>query len=329
MLLKKYILFSIIVSLGAVTMAQQRPQYTQYTTNNYLLNPAITGIERYIDVKMGQRQQWTGFTNAPTTSYISFHMPIGMQKDLYGNNSMTKSYVEEYKAPEPHHGIGLYAVLDDPGGAITSQDVNLTYAYHLGISSRMTLSVGVAAGISRLVLDPSRITLSNSNDPSITSTGKIQPDLSIGTWLYGPTYFAGASVQGILGRPLTFSSTTNPNQGTQIPHVFITSGYKLFLGDNIAIMPSFMLKYVNPAPLAVDFNTRIAFKDKIWLGGSYRQGDAFAAIAGFNFGSLFNFSYSYDFTTSQIGAYSSGSHEFILGIRLNNKYKVTCPQENW
>lgn len=329
MLRKTLTLFMLIAGFFGIANAQQRPQYTQYTTNNYLLNPAISGIERYIDVKVGQRQQWTGFNNSPTTSYVSIQMPIGMPADIYGNNTMNRSYVEDYKAPDPHHGIGMYAVIDDPGGAFTSQDINVTYAYHLGMSSRMTLSVGVAAGISRSVLDPSKITLANPADPGITSGGKIEPDLGLGAWLYGPSYFVGASVQGLLGRPLTFSGSSNPNQGKQAAHIFITSGYKLFLTDDIAVMPSFMLKYVKPAPVTVDLNTRLAFKDKLWIGGSYRKDDSFAAMAGFNLGSMFSFSYSYDFTTSQIKSYSSGSHEFVLGIRLNNKFKVTCPQENW
>ena len=329
MRLKKLTFIIIIASFCGIANAQQRPQYTQYTTNNYLLNPAISGIERYIDVKMGQRQQWTGFNNSPTTSYFSIQMPIGMPPDLYGNNSMNRSYVADYKAPDPHHGIGMYAILDDPGGPITSQDIDLTYAYHLGLSSRMTLSLGVAAGISRLVLDHSKMDLANSADPSATSGARLEPDLGIGAWLYGPTYFVGTSVQGLLGRPLVFSSVSNPNQGKQVPHFFITSGYKLFMSDDVAVMPSFMLKYVNPAPMTVDFNTRIAFRDKIWLGGSYRQDDSFSAMAGFNLGSTFSFSYAYDFTTSDIKSYSSGSHEFVLGIRLNNKFKITCPQENW
>ncbi|WP_257667254.1 T9SS type B sorting domain-containing protein [Parapedobacter tibetensis] len=47
--------------------AQQRPQYTQYIFNGFLANPAVAGIERYVDLKMGARSQWQGVDGAPQT----------------------------------------------------------------------------------------------------------------------------------------------------------------------------------------------------------------------------------------------------------------------
>ena len=35
--------------------AQQKPVYTQYILNNYIVNPAVTGIENYTDVKISYR----------------------------------------------------------------------------------------------------------------------------------------------------------------------------------------------------------------------------------------------------------------------------------
>jgi hypothetical protein len=64
-------IFRIIIVLMfvcEVLKAQQKPQYTQYILNNYIINPAVTGIENYIDVKAATRQQWTGLQNAPQTS---------------------------------------------------------------------------------------------------------------------------------------------------------------------------------------------------------------------------------------------------------------------
>jgi hypothetical protein len=31
--------------------AQQRPHYTQYILNNFIVNPALAGIENYTDIK--------------------------------------------------------------------------------------------------------------------------------------------------------------------------------------------------------------------------------------------------------------------------------------
>ena len=318
--------------------AQQRPQYTQYIFNNYILNPAITGIENYTDLKGGYRNQWQGFADAPITSYISIHAPIGKKFTQgsatsfpgEGNNPMNRSFVRTYKASEPHHGIGMHLVSDEIG-PFNRTDINLTYAYHLGLSANTNLSVGVAAGISRIGLDLNKIILEDPSDPAIGDNieTRLQPDLGAGIWLYGPRYFAGISAQQLLGRTLSFSDNIEYNQGKQEAHLFMTAGYKFFLGDDVAAIPSTMVKLVSPAPISVDLNMKIAFRDKFWIGGSYRKDDSFAALLGLNVGNFLNVSYSYDFTTSALRSVTNGSHEIVVGLLLNNRYKVTCPQRNW
>ena len=49
--------------LNVQAMAQQRPHYTQYILNNYILNPALSGIENYTDVKISTRDQWVGLND--------------------------------------------------------------------------------------------------------------------------------------------------------------------------------------------------------------------------------------------------------------------------
>ena len=333
-------LFSILIILltGHLTYAQQRPQYTQYIFNNYILNPAISGIENYIDLKAGYRNQWQGLTDAPVTSYISLHAPLGKKFTSgsatsfpeEGNNPMNRSFVQTYKASEPHHGIGFH-VVSDKTGPISRVDANITYAYHLGITENLNLALGIAAGISRIHLDVSKITLEDELDPAIIAgaSSKSEPDLGAGIWLYGPRYFAGISAQQLLGRPLSFSNNSEYNKGKLVPHLFFTAGYKFYLGEDIAAIPSTMVKYVAQLPASVDLNIKLAFKDRFWVGGSYRKNDSFAALAGFNVGSFLNLSYSFDFTTSDLNSVSNGTHEIVLGLLLNNRYKVTCPQRNW
>src|SRR6201996_3794333 len=107
-----YLLFVFIACLQSVS-AQQKPQYTQYVFNNYLLNPAVSGIENYTDVKAGYRSQWTGLEGAPVTSYITINAPLGQDfvngdATAYpaesGINPQSRLYTQDYQASEPHHG---------------------------------------------------------------------------------------------------------------------------------------------------------------------------------------------------------------------------------
>src|ERR1700749_3937718 len=112
------LLLAFTFCAGYVT-AQQRPQYTQYVFNNYLLNPALSGIENYTDVKAGYRSQWTGLQGAPVTSYLTVNAPLG-QDFLNGDatafpanggiNPSSRLYTQNYMAAEPHHGIGVSIV---------------------------------------------------------------------------------------------------------------------------------------------------------------------------------------------------------------------------
>ena len=90
-----------------------------------------------------------------------------------------------------------------------------------------------------------------------------------------------------------------------------------------------MLKKVSPTPVSIDINMKMSFKDRFWLGGSYRKDDSFAALAGVNISKLINLTYSYDFITSDLNRVTNGSHEIVLGFQLNNVYEVFSTTKMW
>ncbi len=312
-------------------LAQQRPQYTQYIFNNYLLNPALSGIENYADVKVGHRAQWSGIENAPKTSFVSAHWSLGdnylwknpLSLPEQGDDPMSQNYMQNYTSSPAHHGIGFMAVTDK-AGPISRVDGGFTYAYHLQLNGANNLAVGVYAGLSRIALDVNAITLENNLDPALAnmSAAQLKPDMGLGVWYYGARFFAGASMQQILPQKLSFSNNANYDTGKSVPHVFITSGYKLFVDEFISAIPSVMVKRVEGLPISFDMNMKLSYQDKVWLGGSYRKSDSFSAMLGFNLKNFVNLTYAYDLTTSRLNTISNGSHEIVLGFQLNNTYKV-------
>ncbi|AYL95766.1 PorP/SprF family type IX secretion system membrane protein [Mucilaginibacter celer] len=336
----KRILYIITFALAAqFSRAQQRPQYTQYVFNNYLLNPALSGIENYTDVKLGYRSQWTGLDGAPVTSYFSINAPIGnnfLQGDATafpaggGLNPSSRAYTQNYMAAEPHHGVGL-TIVSDKTGPISQTNIDATYAYHLGITEKLNLAVGVSGGFSHNMIDKSKLNPAVADDPTIRDLAGSQwkPDLGIGVWAYSSNYFFGVSAQQILPQNLYITTSTSSVQNKTVPHYFVTGGVKLFVSEDITLMPSALLKFIAPVPVTFDVNMKMSFQDKFWIGGSYRRNDSYAALVGFNLSSLINVGYSYDFTTSALNTVSHGSHEIVLGILLNNRYKVTCPQHTF
>lgn len=296
-------------------------------------------MENYTDVKMGYRKQWTGIDDAPQTSFVSANWSLGdeylwrnaLSLPEKGDDPMSRNYMQNYTASPAHHGVGVVAVMDEVG-PLSRIDASLTYAYHLQLGQRLNLSVGLAAGISRIGLDVNALDFGPIEDPAIRNTivSQIKPDLGMGVWLYGASFFAGASVQQILPQKLVFTGVpTEFSTGREIPHFFVTTGYRFFIAEDMAVTPSVMFKHVNPAPLSIDANVKLSFKDRFWLGGSYRKNDSFSGMAGVNINKLVNLTYAYDFVTSQLNTVSNGSHEIVLGLQLNNVYEVLSTTRMW
>src|SRR3954463_6841552 len=147
--MKKFLLLLVGMYSCQVMFAQQRAQYTQYILNNYILNPALTGIENYWDVKVSARDQWVGLNGAPRTAYVTIQGPIDKEDtkttptsfQLPGQNPRGESYWENYTPSKPHSGIGLI-LLNDHTGNFNNFTANVTYAYHIGITPTMNLAAG-------------------------------------------------------------------------------------------------------------------------------------------------------------------------------------------
>lgn len=325
------VLLFIACGFAVALHAQQRPQYTQYLFNSFLINPAVAGIERYADVKLGGRSQWHGVEGAPQTAYLSAHFPINgrhIQDGALsfaegGYNPYSRGFSHRYRASAPHHGAGI-VVQHDRAAQFIRTDALLAYAYHLRVAETVNLSAGINAGFSQVRLDLAGI--DNPSDPVLANyaDSRISPELGVGIWLYGARFFAGVSAQQLLGNPLAFSDHAQRMGGHQ--QFFLMAGYKLHLGSEMALVPSVLFKQMGRMPFVGDYNLKLAFRDRLWVGGGYRNHESFSAMAGFNISALLNVSYSYDFSTGPVRTLAHGSHEVVLGFLLNNRYKVYCPQ---
>src|SRR3569833_1410358 len=329
----------ISVCMLQFAAAQQKPQYTQYILNNVLINPAVTGIENYFDVKTGYRSQWTGLQGAPVTSYITGSVPFG--SDFVGgdaaalsggnqDNPYGRMYTQTYQAAAPHHGLG-FMVISDQAGPISTSNIDLTYAYHLGISSTFNLALGVEAGYNHTSLNTSQLALENPLDPAIAngSNSQWKPDLCVGVWGYSSNYYFGISALQLLSQNIYFSTNNKVSQAKTVPQFFFTGGVKFFLNDDVTLMPSAMVKFISPLPVTYDINAKLAFRSRFWVGVAYRNSDAVAGMLGLNISSLINISYSYDYTTSALRTVSTGTHEIVIGIMLNNRYHIVAPAHSF
>src|SRR5215204_436835 len=344
-MIRKVLVHIIFLTVTINVLSQQKPHYTQYVLNQYIINPAISGIENYVDVKISARDQWVGLSGAPKTSYLTIHAPLD-KKDyrtsatsysIPGENPRGKYYWENYTAAEPHHGIGL-SIINDKTGSYNRLTSTVSYAYHIGLSPATNLSAGFAAGISKVSIDRTMHDFNGSGDPIDPATGsaisgelfKMRPDLSAGLYLYSRDYFIGLAAQQVIPQKLQFvDDAAFETTGKLIPHIFLNAGYRFLLTDDINAIPSIMVKYIGASSKS-DFqpeaNVKLQYRDLLWVGGSYRYQDGYAAMLGFNVSNTFNMGYSYDFTTTNLNTVSRGTHELMIGFLLGNKFSEKCPR---
>jgi len=338
---KKFVINSLCMLIAGCACAQQQPYYTQYILNNFILNPALAGIENYWDCKASYRNQWVGLEGAPTTLYFTVHVPLGKSDydkqtpttvpDLDAKTLGAKQFSMEYTAPPAHHGVG-FSIINDKTGPLSRVAAYGSYAYHVPVGAKTSLSFGLSAGVQEVTVDINAVNFGETNpvDPAVLQSGylnKLEPDLNAGLWLSNTNFFLGLSAQQIIPVPINSNNGTTASdsvtllKGKLVPHSFLTAGYKILFSDDISLLPSVMIRYVQPLPIDFDVNAKVQYQDLIWVGFSYRYKQGFAAMVGVNISSTFNLGYSYDYSTTKLNTVSRGTHEIVLGFLWRKKKK--------
>lgn len=282
--------------------AQQLPQFTQYMLNEMTINPAVAGKEEFTDVRSNNRYQWVGVTDSPRTYMLTCNGPI--------------------KSKNMGLGMNLYT---DIVGPTRRTGLNFSYAYHLKLKEDMFLSMGLSAGILQWGIDGSKLMLREEGDANLLTTYKttMVPDFGTGIYFYKKNrFYFGIAAPQIYQAPIKIYSQ-QPDNSKIVTHLNVNGAYTFDIGEDFKIEPSFLLKYASPAPLKLDVGARVIYQNQVWLGGGYRHNDAFTALIGYMFKDYLMFGYSYDFTTTNIKKYSSGTHEIVLGLRFSRKQAST------
>lgn len=289
---KIYIVLALLLGLSQGVVAQQDAIVSQYMFNGMFLNPAYTGSHKFYNATVTYRRQWVGFEGAPTTQIISLDGP------LRGTNS----------------GIGFLAS-NDKIGVTRQTDVYGYYAYHLPVAKETRLSMGLRGGVDYYRADLTDLEVWDQEDQVFASdiNGRVLPNFGAGLYLYGPHYYVGAAAPRLVNydEATRFSANLRDAPNT-LRHYYLHAGYVFDQNQDVIFKPNFLLRYVNNAPVQADINLNVLFVQTIWVGASYRTGDAIVGILELQATKRFRIGYAYDHPINDIRRYTNGSHEFML-----------------
>lgn len=315
-----------LVLLQSNLCAQQLPQYTQFSLNPYLFNPALAGTEDFAHLQANLRSQWTGFKGAPQTAFLSGHTTLNKETIGYGTN---KKF-----ARERWRSVGGIVVLDKTG-PISQSGAYGTFAYNLPLSSKgHRLSFGANAGLKVLLITRmDTANLSNTNDPVIQAAYATTVfDIDFGFWVYSRKFFIGASAFHLLNNDVENNNlvvTVTQSSSSLARHFFGMAGYKIDIHKDLFIVPSVLVKQVQPTLPAYDINLKAVYRNDYWFGAAYRGKESFSAFLGLLINKKLEVSYSYDLITSSLRQNSMGSNEILIGYRFSHKPKTICPDKFW
>lgn len=277
--------------------AQQLPQLSQYAFTDYLYNPAVAGSRPFFELRSVHRNQWVGITDAPRTFMLSANTPLATNM-----------------------GIGGY-LYTDIVGPTRRTGVQFSYAYHLRLTEELRLSLALSAGMVQWLVDGSKITFRDQGDPVLDDQlrGSLMPDAKFAFYLYHERFWFGASAPQLLRGKIYFYDDVSQSMSQLVGHYYVSGGYRFQLGDDWRLEPSFLVKYVDPVPPKVDLTATVHFRDKIWLGGTYRTNDAISVMLGYWHNKQFQIGYAYDITTTNLRNYNNGTHEVMLAVTVGKE----------
>lgn len=306
----------VVLHLYTATQAQQLPQFSQYIFNGLHVNPGYAGYKNEGYVQSTYRSQWVNLPGAPKTMSVT--------ADLSAN--------------EGKMGFGISYVSDKIG--LTESNLGmLTYAYRINTGDQGRLSLGVSAGISQNLFDPSGIVTVDPDDAYLPEQriSRISPKVNTGLFYHNDYFYAGLAAYNLIGSRSAKLQQQDFATSFNDTHYFLTMGGLVPINDDVKVKPSVLVKHVKGSPTNYDLNAMVLFMDKVWLGGSYRSNfrllndqlqndlskrNAVALIMEYFVTSGVRVGYAYDHNLNTLSSYKHQSHELSIGFYLKSKKEI-------
>lgn len=300
----KYIKVVVIIWLslwGSSISAQQEAQFTQYMYNPVMVNPAYAGSRGFLSVTGLYRSQWTGIAGSPRTLAFSAHDDFGKV------------------------GLGL-SVLDDQVGPATESNVTVDFAYAFPISQKGTKwAFGIKAGMHSFDLDFSKLNINNPSERILVAErNEKSPQFGVGTFLYGNKWYLGLSTPNLL--ETEYYDDNQVSTATSRSHFYFMGGYVFELSKNMKFKPAATARMVQGSPLALDVSANAMLWEALTLGVAYRLDAGISGLMAIRPSKHILIGYGYDFETSALNRYSSGSHEFFVRFDIFGKDCECAPK---
>lgn len=313
-----------VLVLPGLAYSQAEGRMHQYMFNQLDFNPAYAGSQGLLNVYALGRQQWVGFgPGAPQTVFFSFDMPFKYRQ----LSQMTPGKKMQYS-----HGLGLHFVRDAYGYAVVT-GLELSYGARFHLRGLGSLSLGLGVRGLNDKFDAQWRAVDNAESDAAIPLPKgssIAIDLSFGLYFNTRDMYFGLSGLNLLGSEirdkLSGAIRTHGRMGYARQY-YAVAGYDLTLNNRWHLEPSVLLRS-DLVQYLLGMAVRAEYNNLFWFGVSYHVLESVGGLVGINLFNGLRIGYCYDYPTTAIRHFTSGSHEVVLGYsfglereRLPQRYK--------
>ncbi len=295
--MKRIIFISVVLFAGMIhsvnCYSQHDPMFTNYMWNEMFINPAYAGSRDAVSFVALSRQQWVGIDGAPSTQTLSVQGPLFENKVGLGLGFM-------------HESIGVTNETSLMG----------TFAYHINVSKKGRLAFGLSGGVIASKEQLADVVTETPGDEQFKANSPLllMPNAGYGMYYYTKRFYAGVSIPRLMYNDVTPGTWDVKNSfKTKDIHYNLISGYVFNLKRGILLKPTIMCRTAYAAPLEVSTSVNVFIKNYAWVGVAYRSSDAISALLTLQITPNLRLGYSFDYTTSKLGKYNSGTHEISIG----------------
>jgi type IX secretion system PorP/SprF family membrane protein len=321
--MKKVAIVTIAVLSFAFAQAQYLPTTGQPFQFAPVYNPAFTGIDPFGDVRLSYRSQFGAYgANSPSffNALYQFRLTRSLDPNLNGlRTSATPKRNQSARVLGISHGMSVN-VFDEQLGLITRKGGGIGYSFHFPVSEKLMLAVGTSAMLENFRIDADQVYLGANADPDPIydqiangKTNNNQLNIRAGAVLYSRSFYVGLSYLPVWKHDLTDGWLT----ASSIYKATLQTGVSFDLSETVQLKPSIVGLLSQDNKIDLDYGAKVYVRNIFWAGAMYRDSKTAVGQLGYNINKMFTAAYSYELSTGE-WKFGTGSHELVLGIRLNN-----------
>jgi type IX secretion system PorP/SprF family membrane protein len=288
--------FLLLVTYSTQVEAQQLHFMSQYLQHNAMYNPGAAGIDENAVIGLSYRSMWTSFPGNPKTFMV------------YGDTRWEKM----------NSGVAAY-LYRDVTGPTNRTGLQLAYSYHVKTGENSTLGLGLELRGLQYAIDRSKLTDALGSDLVLSgSNSKFKLDAGAGAYFTNGKLSVGAAVSQLLESKLKFADVANATERAKLyRHYNLTANYIIKTGENIQLIPNFMVRIIPNAPVEFDLGCKLDYQSKIWWALSMRARQFWSIQAGLRLMDKISLSYAYDYYNAPFSDYNKGNNAHEIGLRFD------------